>query len=1137
MLFDTLTCLMAADEHVTALFVNFDLQLGCHAVLASLIDTLLYLACRPSVAQGMHAYRLHSFCSARALTILEMFVSALKAFGKTAADKAAVAEVLDHGQDSPCAHTGACECGIVFKRVAPCNAVLLSKRVVESSGTIVSRCLEKHSVAFDDVFDRMWASKEDMVCAHECSVSAATIGALNEARRVFDALAWQFNNQPKLADFVKSMVQYGILSGNVDAIMAKDAEEADLAEPAAIVSCFLHWCPSVSPVRIGEVFAKDRPFHRALVSAYVERFDFSGLHVDEALRFFLESFRINGEGQIIDRIVERFSEHFFRQCCGEAAARIMTGLDDRIRVDEAHEEATGSAVFANALYADHEVIHLMAYSILMLNTDMYNNSVKMKMDLEGLKSNMRGINNDHDLPDNIVQGIYDRIRGGKIEMPFEHVIHSTCGRGNRWAPWTVRHGDKPTLIVRRHASMIAVLDEILRVFEHRFVPQVRAAMEIVFTARTPYNEQLLARCMSLVGDCAQVGVTHAFASSESFMRILFDGCKRLMSLKEKKDEASGTRTTATLFETIRGWVVDDGKALPPERVRVLFRDMLDGVANEPLVTMSAKHVVRVLIEGARLSPVGGWTDLLALVLRCAFTSSIGGKWLMVPWYSACPSRSIFSRYMLVADEECSNVDIGGVAHGTILKIQNPINMKSVPSKDEKTKGDDDGESLVAAAGGWVSWLVGVGSGGAAAGDGETTEALLNPDHVAWLTELVRDLETIPDTVVGWGVADVRYFLSVCMDFVVPCFRFLVDEGPSLWGPKAGKTGGSEVLMHRGTGLDVLGTAAIVVFDAGVRVALMLDSPKHVFSVYTRSLQAIVELTGKYSGIGHGDGVFEVMLSIVERAITGLFGFLEACLGDESMSMSERCATVASISCLLNLQESFACGVADVVVGGLEHAARRCDVVFLAENVMSSFLVLMRFAAGEASSPDRIIKIMVHILESAYRVPRGAPGETAKPNAIPAQPGVDDTHVNHQGSPTSHRHVSDAVSPMCADVTRVAAVWKTPASFDRVLSIVFDLMTVCSKRGMLGAPQAMEALSCVVGVFSHLCCADSETSPGVRDVDRKRFDRMVEFVGDLSLFRIRPSWRRRCGAWNVSTWTSLNHALLCSRMRRTSRNGV
>lgn len=75
--------------------------------------------------------------------------------------------------------------------------------------------------------------------------------------------------------------------------------------------------------------------------------DFTGLTFENALRFFLEGFRLPGEAQKIDRIMETFGEKFCR-------------CNPRV-------------------FASSDVAYVLAYAVIMLNTDAHSSQVKHKV--------------------------------------------------------------------------------------------------------------------------------------------------------------------------------------------------------------------------------------------------------------------------------------------------------------------------------------------------------------------------------------------------------------------------------------------------------------------------------------------------------------------------------------------------------------------------------------------------------------------------------------------------------------------------------------------------------------------------------------------------------------------------------------
>ncbi len=75
---------------------------------------------------------------------------------------------------------------------------------------------------------------------------------------------------------------------------------------------FMFDSPNLSKAVIGEYIARrDEPNTEAL-SAFVQLFSFEGRRIDEAMRQFLEKFRIPGESQQIERVLDAFSSRYFQ---------------------------------------------------------------------------------------------------------------------------------------------------------------------------------------------------------------------------------------------------------------------------------------------------------------------------------------------------------------------------------------------------------------------------------------------------------------------------------------------------------------------------------------------------------------------------------------------------------------------------------------------------------------------------------------------------------------------------------------------------------------------------------------------------------------------------------------------------------
>lgn len=84
------------------------------------------------------------------------------------------------------------------------------------------------------------------------------------------------------------------------------------------------------------------------------------MNLDAALRLFLETFRLPGESQKIQRILEAFSERYYEQ--------------------------------SQEMFVSPDVALVLSYSVILLNTDQHYVRIKKKMTEEDFSRNNRSIN-------------------------------------------------------------------------------------------------------------------------------------------------------------------------------------------------------------------------------------------------------------------------------------------------------------------------------------------------------------------------------------------------------------------------------------------------------------------------------------------------------------------------------------------------------------------------------------------------------------------------------------------------------------------------------------------------------------------------------------------------------------------------
>ncbi|XP_025950689.2 Golgi-specific brefeldin A-resistance guanine nucleotide exchange factor 1 isoform X2 [Dromaius novaehollandiae] len=154
------------------------------------------------------------------------------------------------------------------------------------------------------------------------------------------------------------------------------------------VARWLRENPRLDKKMIGE-FVSDRK-NIDLLESFVGTFSFQGLRLDEALRLYLEAFRLPGEAPVIHRLLEAFTEHW--------------------------RKSNGSP------FANSDACFALAYAVIMLNTDQHNHNVRKQnvpMTLEEFRKNLKGVNGGKDFEQDILEDMYHAIKNDEIVMPEE----------------------------------------------------------------------------------------------------------------------------------------------------------------------------------------------------------------------------------------------------------------------------------------------------------------------------------------------------------------------------------------------------------------------------------------------------------------------------------------------------------------------------------------------------------------------------------------------------------------------------------------------------------------------------------------------------------------------------------------------
>lgn len=138
---------------------------------------------------------------------------------------------------------------------------------------------------------------------------------------------------------------------------------------------------------VGDYLGEGDEKNISIMHAFVDQFDFTGLSIVDALRNFLQKFRLPGEGQKIDRFMLKFAERFVDQNPG---------------------------IFSKA-----DTAYVLSYSLIMLNTDLHSSQIKNKMTLQEFLENNAGIDNGKDLPEEFMVSLFNEIENNEIKLLSE----------------------------------------------------------------------------------------------------------------------------------------------------------------------------------------------------------------------------------------------------------------------------------------------------------------------------------------------------------------------------------------------------------------------------------------------------------------------------------------------------------------------------------------------------------------------------------------------------------------------------------------------------------------------------------------------------------------------------------------------
>jgi Sec7-like guanine-nucleotide exchange factor len=160
--------------------------------------------------------------------------------------------------------------------------------------------------------------------------------------------------------------------------------------PQGTARFFHQYVDKLDKTAIGDYLGREVEYEGGfcvkVLHEYVDMLEFENMLFDEAIRLLLSGFRLPGEAQKIDRIMEKFAERYYLQ---------------------------NRTVFASA-----DMAFILAFSTIMLQTNLHNPAIRddKRMTKEQFIRQNTGISADGELPIPLLSEIYDRIAACPISL-------------------------------------------------------------------------------------------------------------------------------------------------------------------------------------------------------------------------------------------------------------------------------------------------------------------------------------------------------------------------------------------------------------------------------------------------------------------------------------------------------------------------------------------------------------------------------------------------------------------------------------------------------------------------------------------------------------------------------------------------
>uniref|UniRef100_A0A8B9XF39 Pleckstrin and Sec7 domain containing 3 n=1 Tax=Bos mutus grunniens TaxID=30521 RepID=A0A8B9XF39_BOSMU len=138
---------------------------------------------------------------------------------------------------------------------------------------------------------------------------------------------------------------------------------------------------------VAKHLGKNNEFSKLVAEEYLKFFDFTGMTLDQSLRYFFKAFSLVGETQERERILVHFSNRYF-YCNPDTIA-------------------------------SQDGVHCLTCAIMLLNTDLHGHNIGKKMTCQEFIANLQGVDEGGDFSKDLLKALYNSIKNEKLEWAVD----------------------------------------------------------------------------------------------------------------------------------------------------------------------------------------------------------------------------------------------------------------------------------------------------------------------------------------------------------------------------------------------------------------------------------------------------------------------------------------------------------------------------------------------------------------------------------------------------------------------------------------------------------------------------------------------------------------------------------------------